>query len=377
LNELRWILAAIGVPCIAVIGWWSARRSRQAPGNAELREPSAHASRPDEEERPASGAPRDRTPGPLEPLSIRTDAHAEVPDLEGPMSPYTDPIPLARVPHEPPATEPLMAGDPAASRFEDAVETDSDGTAPILTAAPISASRSTPSPSVSAQAPELGGIERSRGLDRTRGIERSAGLERSSGLERSGALERGSVFDGEMPSAAAPRPPATARGATTPVGTQRTASSERAAAASPPSDAQRIVAVRVCAVNEERWPGRKLLPVLEAQGLAFGRYQVFHRRHSDGRSIFCVASLTEPGAFDAQRMADEEYRGVTLFAVLPGPLPPLKTLDEMLRTARDMARDLAGVLQDDRGMPLSPQRSALLREEIAQFQASQTIAASP
>jgi len=128
---------------------------------------------------------------------------------------------------------------------------------------------------------------------------------------------------------------------------------------------QRIVALRVCAVNESRFQGKRLIGVLEARGLAFGRYQVFHRRHSDGRSIFCVASLNEPGTFDAHRMTDQEYRGVSLFAVLPGPLAALQAFDEMLSTAREIARELGGTLQDDRGLPLSPQRAAALREQVA------------
>src|ERR1700722_11757796 len=36
--ELRWILLGLSVPLLAGIWWWTARRSRQTPGNAELRE---------------------------------------------------------------------------------------------------------------------------------------------------------------------------------------------------------------------------------------------------------------------------------------------------------------------------------------------------
>src|SRR6266478_1372745 len=36
--ELRFILAALSVLLLAGIWWWGARRSRQAAGNAELRE---------------------------------------------------------------------------------------------------------------------------------------------------------------------------------------------------------------------------------------------------------------------------------------------------------------------------------------------------
>jgi cell division protein ZipA len=136
------------------------------------------------------------------------------------------------------------------------------------------------------------------------------------------------------------------------------------------TEQQKIVTVRVCAAGEARWSGAALLAALELNGLAYGRYQVFHRRHTDGRSLFCVASLIEPGTFDVTRMAAEEFRGVTLFAVLPGPVEPLLTFDELLGAARGLAQELAGMVQDSKGMPLSPQRVAALRDDVARFQAS-------
>ena len=39
--ELRWILLGLGMLAIGAIWWWTARRSAQAPGNAELRESTA------------------------------------------------------------------------------------------------------------------------------------------------------------------------------------------------------------------------------------------------------------------------------------------------------------------------------------------------
>ena len=130
------------------------------------------------------------------------------------------------------------------------------------------------------------------------------------------------------------------------------------------------VTVRVCAPGAVRWSGATLLSALELHGLAYGRHQVFHRRHVDGRSLFCVASLIEPGTFDVARMESEEFRGVTLFAVLPGPVEPLLTVDELLGAARGLAQELSGMVQDHKGMPLSPQRAAALRDDVARFQAS-------
>jgi cell division protein ZipA len=141
---------------------------------------------------------------------------------------------------------------------------------------------------------------------------------------------------------------------------------ERTANASPK---QKIVTLRVCAAGDSRWPGTTLMAALEAQGLAFGRYQVYHRNHADGRSMFCVASLVEPGSFEPARMAEQEFRGITAFAVLPGPAPPLHTVDALLATAHGLAESLSGQLQDAGGTPLSVQSATVLREEVARFQA--------
>jgi cell division protein ZipA len=136
------------------------------------------------------------------------------------------------------------------------------------------------------------------------------------------------------------------------------------------SEKQKIVSVRVCAPAETRWSGSTLLSAFESHGLAYGRYQVFHRRHIDGSSLFSVASLVEPGTFDVAQMASQQFRGVTLFAVLPGPVDPLLTVDEMLAAARGLAGELPGILQDVKGAALSPQSMAALRDEVMQFQAT-------
>ncbi len=203
---------------------------------------------------------------------------------------------------------------------------------------------------------------------------------------RTGEFERVPVLDGPMMVSADARTPAGSRCRTAADGcaawarllpgcrhscrNQSTESTAPPAQAPNASEQQKIVTLRVCAAGETRWSGAALLSALEMHGLAYGRYQVFHRRHVDGRSLFCVASLVEPGTFDVARMATEEFRGVTLFAVLPGPVEPLLTLDELLAAARGLAQELSGMVQDSKGIPLSPQRAAAMRDDVAHFQAA-------
>jgi cell division protein ZipA len=97
---------------------------------------------------------------------------------------------------------------------------------------------------------------------------------------------------------------------------------------------------------------------------------VFHRKHNDGRTLFCAASLVEPGTFDPAAMPREQFRGLSLFAVLPGPIEPLQALDALLDTADALAHALNGTVQDSQGVPLSPERAAAMRADVAQFQSA-------
>jgi cell division protein ZipA len=65
--------------------------------------------------------------------------------------------------------------------------------------------------------------------------------------------------------------------------------------------------------------------------------------------IASAANLLRPGSFDLQAMDVQDFPGLHVFAVLPGPLPPLQTYDELLSLARDLASRLGGELRDERG----------------------------
>lgn len=130
---------------------------------------------------------------------------------------------------------------------------------------------------------------------------------------------------------------------------------------------QKIVALRVVANPPLRFEGARLLEVIQSEELQFGRYEIFHNLHADGRPIFSLASLREPGTFDLGSMPGSNFPGIALFAVLPGPLPAVETFDQLIFTARAFAAQLGGTLADDRGAPLTVHRITRLREEMVAF----------
>jgi cell division protein ZipA len=141
----------------------------------------------------------------------------------------------------------------------------------------------------------------------------------------------------------------------------------------PPKKLERrkILALRLAAAPH-RYEGSRLLETLQAESLQHGKYDVFHRLHDDGTSIFSVASMVEPGTFELEKMPGIEYPGVTLFAQLPGPVPGMHALNELVACARRLQQTLGGTLQDDRGVPLTVHRIERLRQEVREFERPQS-----
>ncbi|HEY0942933.1 MAG TPA: cell division protein ZipA C-terminal FtsZ-binding domain-containing protein [Steroidobacter sp.] len=145
-----------------------------------------------------------------------------------------------------------------------------------------------------------------------------------------------------------------------------TLSSSEAPAPRRPS-VRKILSLRL-SLAPQRVEGSKLQEVLQGELLTHGKYEIFHRLHSDGQSVFSVASMVEPGSFDLEKMGETLYPGVTLFAQLPGPVPGMHALNELVACARRLHQSLGGVLQDDRGVPLTVHRIERMRQEVREFE---------
>ena len=135
----------------------------------------------------------------------------------------------------------------------------------------------------------------------------------------------------------------------------------------PPQAQQRIVALRLIA-DADRWPGGAVIEALQSEGLTFGKYSIFHRQRDDGKTIFFVASMVEPGSFSLDNAEAQSFPGISIFAVIPGPVDAPTTFDMMLASARRLAQRLSGHLQDEQGSTLTAQRILNLREELVHFE---------
>nr|MBO2514305.1 hypothetical protein [Gammaproteobacteria bacterium] len=131
---------------------------------------------------------------------------------------------------------------------------------------------------------------------------------------------------------------------------------------------ERIVALRFVP-RSHYLDAMTAVAALREAGLEHGRYGIFHLHddeHPD-EPKFSVASLTEPGSFDLERLAGKPLAGMSFFMVLPGARDPVDRFDAMVGTARALAHKLDAELFDDAGSSWSIQRERYIREELIAY----------
>ena len=132
---------------------------------------------------------------------------------------------------------------------------------------------------------------------------------------------------------------------------------------------QKIVTLRIVAKHHATFAGDELALSLRGIGMRHGKFGIFHRYDGidEKKSVFCAASLVEPGSFDLANLKEQRIPGISLFMVLPGPMDGAKAFDLMITAARALSQSLDADLLDESGSTLSIQRERYLREEVIQF----------
>ena len=132
----------------------------------------------------------------------------------------------------------------------------------------------------------------------------------------------------------------------------------------PAAQDSQVLAVRLVSMGE-KFSGRAVRMALAAEGFVLGKFSIFHKPAPDGRALLSIASLNKPGTFDLHSIDLQRYGGLNLFTVLPGPMPGPDAVDELLVCAQVLSQRLRGTLQDERGQPLTPSRTAVMRDVAA------------
>jgi cell division protein ZipA len=132
----------------------------------------------------------------------------------------------------------------------------------------------------------------------------------------------------------------------------------------PPAQTERVLSLRLVKANGEALNGRSLRQALESAGMIHGPQRIYHLVDAQGAVRASAANLVRPGSFDPAQMDAQEFRGVSLFSILPGPVAAVQMFDALVQLARSVAGRTGAVVQDEHGALLEGQRLAQLRNSL-------------
>jgi cell division protein ZipA len=183
-------------------------------------------------------------------------------------------------------------------------------------------------------------------------------------MERSGGFDEFGVGKARksVPGAPAPRTAPTVAPST-----GATAATAAPAATPAPTAPDKVIGLYIAEHEGTNILGPKIHAALQARGLKFGARKIYHRFEGE-HPIFSVASLVKPGALDPAEAEGFATPGLSVFMQLPGPVRPVAAFQDMLDTARGLARALNSELYDtEQRAPLSPERERALHEQVEEW----------
>ncbi|MEE4376216.1 MAG: cell division protein ZipA C-terminal FtsZ-binding domain-containing protein [Candidatus Competibacteraceae bacterium] len=131
------------------------------------------------------------------------------------------------------------------------------------------------------------------------------------------------------------------------------------------------VVLTVLANRKETFSGTEIFTTAQDMGLKFhksGVLDCLSEQVSGNKPVFSIAQLREPGVFDLDSIETLNTPGLLLFMNLPGPLEPSEALNFMLSHSQQLAQELGGVVCDEQHNRLTTQHMGHLQSKIGEFE---------
>lgn len=157
---------------------------------------------------------------------------------------------------------------------------------------------------------------------------------------------------------------------------KRTAAPTQISEAPKKPKAEEIICLILMANPDRSYVGYELLQSLLVAGLRFGAMDIFHRfeeQNGRGKILFSVASISEPGTFEINKMGAYSGKGLMMFLRLSTNKDLMAAFDCMLETAKQLVEYLGGDIFDNERNVLSPEKIQSIRDRIIDFEQKQRI----
>lgn len=143
-----------------------------------------------------------------------------------------------------------------------------------------------------------------------------------------------------------------------------------------PTDQKVEEVIALCLLPQKggTFSGRAINAAFQANQLKFGDKRIYHKFRGDKLDsdvLYSVASLTEPGTFEPNKLATSQFKGLMIFMVVSNIHDPYPTFEKMLGTARLMSHALGAKLLDGQRCTLTSQTIEHFKEQIREYQRRQ------
>jgi FtsZ-interacting cell division protein ZipA len=132
----------------------------------------------------------------------------------------------------------------------------------------------------------------------------------------------------------------------------------------PPERADRVLTLRLVSTQGALLPGREVRLALEQAGLVPGPQSIYHLADAQGAVLVSAANMLRPGDLDPALIDEQQLRGLSLFTVLPGPMVPVRMLEELVAVGRAISWRLGATVQDEHGTELDGEALVKLRQSL-------------
>jgi cell division protein ZipA len=136
-----------------------------------------------------------------------------------------------------------------------------------------------------------------------------------------------------------------------------------------------LASLNLIANGPTGFSGRAIDQVARHFNLYFGAMNIYHRRNDQALgnpNLFSLANLYNPGAFDPARLERFRTQGLTLFMNVPCSYQPVTVFNQLVETARGMAKMLDGRLEDHDKHALTEQGIQVIRTQIERISTEMT-----
>lgn len=126
-----------------------------------------------------------------------------------------------------------------------------------------------------------------------------------------------------------------------------------------------IIVLYILARSPNQLAGDKINSAAQANGLVFGKMNIFHRLDDNEQSVFSLANMVEPGSFDADIMHETQTPGIIFFMQVSAVADPDSVFDDMLECAYHISEMLDAQLCNRKRHPLTQSDAEQYRELVA------------